>query len=514
MHECETRAEVYAHFVDRLTLSENQVARVAGGEDAFARGGLHAVVVAAEAARRVVVPDIVRVGRPVGIHRREDRTPVDGLHRLNGLGQFLGSVLDELRIFLPVVVPQIVRDAHHRLVGRLVPLTQREHGLDLDVGQAPGNRPLLDRHVHGRHGSCELVGGAIVAVHAVHGPHLRRRFVGFAERVVDVVEFAHTPVRSRDAHPGDVLPSLIRRDVLDIGGDEHVVVDARSLHEARLLAADLQQHPQPVRRVLFVRERVGANHLLVTDEFLRPVALFTSLPRGAQVVDRRWNRAREAVDGDGPDLAEAVDLGFDEPVGALADVTLDAGDPRVRRRLIGGPLGMHDVVAELATEARRFGRAVGFVAPETEEDENQQAGHGDRRDGVEVRALGEIQGDSDGASEIPPLRIGNAAAMDHSHHEQQEADRDQQREQEIEDAQVRRGVDDRLQNEEEADAKEPHHGQDRPRQHPPVSLTCRRRMLARFAHHLSLQRDPHRRGPRPLRSLLSNITSIALGCHQ
>ncbi len=50
MHEGETRAEIHVHFVDRLALGENQVALDAGGEDVFARGGLSALVVAAEAA--------------------------------------------------------------------------------------------------------------------------------------------------------------------------------------------------------------------------------------------------------------------------------------------------------------------------------------------------------------------------------------------------------------------------------------------------------------------------------
>ncbi len=249
------------------------------------------------------------------------------------------------------------------------------------------------------------MGGSIVAVHAVHVPHFRRRDFLFGEGTVDVVEFAHAPIRSRDAHPANVLPPLIHRDVLDTGGDEHVVVDAGALHEARLLTTDLQQHPQSVLRVLLVRERVGADHLLVTDEFLRPVALFTSLPRRAQVVDRRRNRAREAVDRNRPDLAKAVDLGPDEPVGALADVALDAGDPRVRRSLIGGPLGMHDGVAEFATEAHRFCCSVGFVAPEAEEHENQQAGQGDRRDGVDMRTLGEVQREADLDGGFLPLRI-------------------------------------------------------------------------------------------------------------
>ena len=51
-----------------------------------------------------------------------------------------------------------------------------------------------------------------------------------------------------------------------------------------------------------------------------------------------------------PDLSEPVELGFDEPRGAGADVALDAGDPRVRRILVGGELGLHDGVAGLAAE--------------------------------------------------------------------------------------------------------------------------------------------------------------------
>ena len=85
-------------------------------------------------------------------------------------------------------------------------------------------------------------------------------------------------------------------------------MDARALHEARLLAADLHQHAQAVRRVLLVREVVGADQLLVADELLRPVALLTGLARRAQIVDGRRNGAREAVHRDRPDLPQAGDL--------------------------------------------------------------------------------------------------------------------------------------------------------------------------------------------------------------
>ena len=58
----------------------------------LAVGGRHLVVVAPHAAWEVVVPDVVRVGLPVGVHVGEDRLAV-------GLGGEVGALGDELRIF-------------------------------------------------------------------------------------------------------------------------------------------------------------------------------------------------------------------------------------------------------------------------------------------------------------------------------------------------------------------------------------------------------------------------------
>ena len=57
-----------------------------------------------------------------------------------------------------------------------------------------------------------------------------------------------------------------------------------------------------------------------------------------------------------------------------------------------------------------------------------------------MRALGEIEGEAEGGGEILPLRIWNAAVMDETREKQEEAGCDHQRKQEIEGAQVRRGV--------------------------------------------------------------------------
>ncbi len=385
-------------------------------------------------------------------------------------------------ILLPVVAAQGVRDSHHGVLGGLVRLAQRLDGPDLDVRQARRNRALVQRHVHGGHGGAELVGRPVVAVHAVHGPHLEFRPLLVRQRDAGVVELAHAPVRPRDAHPGDVLAPLVGRDVLDRGRDQHVVVDARALHEARLLAADLQQHAQAMRRVLLVSEVVGADHLLVADELLRPVALLAGLARGAQIVDRRRNGPRVAVHRDGPDLPQAVDLGLDEPVGALADVALDAGHAGVGGDLVGGPLRMHDAVAELAAEARGLRRLVGPVAAESEQQEHERARDQHAERGVEVLALGQIELEMDVPGALLRLAPHAVAPVEEPQRNQRDAEQEDRGEEQIERAQVRSGLDHHLQGEEEHAAEQSAQRQCDSHQQQPVAPVLLVRGLVRLVH--------------------------------
>ena len=69
---------------------EHLVAGLAGGGDGRAVLRLEVPAVAAEAAREVLVPDVVRVVAPFEVHVREDVPEVDGLDRIRGL--LLGEV--------------------------------------------------------------------------------------------------------------------------------------------------------------------------------------------------------------------------------------------------------------------------------------------------------------------------------------------------------------------------------------------------------------------------------------
>ena len=101
-----------------------------------------------------------------------------------------------------------------------------------------------------------------------------------------------------------------------------MVVNAGAVHEGRLLAPDLEQHPEMVNGIVFVREVIGAVELLVADELPPPVTLLAGLARGAQVANRGGDGAGEAVPGDGPDLSQARELRADEPVRSRTDVAL------------------------------------------------------------------------------------------------------------------------------------------------------------------------------------------------
>ena len=118
-------------------------------------------------------------------------------------------------------------------------------------------------------------------------------------------------------------------------------------------SADLQQQHVGLRSIFFVVLIAGVHQELVAGETLRPVTLFAGLARRAQVLYRRWNRARIGVESNGNHLPQAGKLRPHEPSRARSDVTLDAGHARVRRILIGGVFGIHHGMARLAAEIGR-----------------------------------------------------------------------------------------------------------------------------------------------------------------
>ena len=79
----------------------------------------------------------------------------------------------------------------------------------------------------------------------------------------------------------------------------------------------------------FVGKKVGVVGVEVAVEFLRPVALFAGVLGGAEVLERGGVRPLVVVQRVGDELVGAVELGFDEPLHAGADVALDTVDPRM-----------------------------------------------------------------------------------------------------------------------------------------------------------------------------------------
>ena len=90
----------------------------------------------------------------------------------------------------------------------------------------------------------------------------------------------------------------------------------------------------------------------VADELLGPVALLAGFLGRTQVLDRRGHRARIFVERGRVELVGAGNLGFDEPVGARADVAFHARHPGVGAVLVGDQFRFHHRVAGLAAELR------------------------------------------------------------------------------------------------------------------------------------------------------------------
>ena len=105
------------------------------------------------------------------------------------------------------------------------------------------------------------------------------------------------------------------------------------------------------------------------------MALLAGFPRRAQVLDGRGHRARIKVEGHGHQLPGAGDLGFHEPVGAGADVTLSTRDPGVGRALVGGVLRFHHHVAGRSAELHRLHHVNALVGCGGQDDDIDDGQH-------------------------------------------------------------------------------------------------------------------------------------------
>src|SRR5579884_4259929 len=129
----------------------------------------------------------------------------------------------------------------------------------------------------------------VVAIDAVHPPlvgfgdffRLRRIVLGGVDR--------HLAALVRQSNPGNVLPLVIRRVVLDLVSDIHVPMDATAgWTKTWVSTAYLDEHANGSRGVVLVRAEVREGLQLSAPKLPRPVTLFTSLLRRTKICHWRW----------------------------------------------------------------------------------------------------------------------------------------------------------------------------------------------------------------------------------
>ncbi len=173
------------------------------------------VVVAAEAAGEVHVPEVVRVAAPRDLHRREDVPVVDRHESLPRPYDVIMTRAVNRRLALFV---ELVEPGHNRGVGLLLGRRgtfEQLRSLFLDErqrrGDFPGGHGLVHRFV--RHG--KRVRRPVVAIHAVHQTrlHVLQR-LGLEIHGRDALGFPKLP-QTRQKFPAP-LPAPAARTYLNI----------------------------------------------------------------------------------------------------------------------------------------------------------------------------------------------------------------------------------------------------------------------------------------------------------
>ncbi len=162
----------------------------------------------------------------------------------------------------------------------------------------------------------------VVAVDTIHDAP-RHGILGCVPGLEDL----DLPVGCRQLHIVDGFARLVGT-IANLYVRIDVPVDAGGF--ASREAADLEQNGGLQRRILFVVHVHGLDFEKVTDVSGRPVALFAGFARRAQVMDGCRDRRRVKVESYRHHLPRAGQLGLDEPVGAGADMTIGAGNARMR----------------------------------------------------------------------------------------------------------------------------------------------------------------------------------------
>src|ERR1039458_6660568 len=101
----------------------------------------------------------------------------------------------------------------------------------------------------------------------------------------------------------------------------------------------------------------------IADKFSGPVALIAGFLSRTKIFDGGRDRPWEFIEQRRINLVSARKLGAHKPGGTRADVTLCAGDARVRPLQVGSQFRLHYRVAGLAAKLNRLRELIGFVAP-------------------------------------------------------------------------------------------------------------------------------------------------------
>lgn len=288
-----------------LLLDEDGVAEVAVLRDDFAFRTDVVVVVAAKAAVEVEVADIVGMSAPVDLHFREKRQLVDVLDFIDGAMNLRLLGLAEVGVLGGIEIANGFGDALHRGTGRVVLAGERGDGLLLEEGQRDIEAVSGDGAIHGEFGGSVDVGGAVVAIDAIHAA-----LAGFGDLVpgefgVLCVILRDGALRVLDAHVSDDLAFLIGGDVGDFIGGVDVPVDALRLAGGGITAAGLDEEADLQRGVFFITVVVVKDLELGSEKLLGPVAGFAGFRGGAQVLDGSWNGPGKGIERGLENLASA-----------------------------------------------------------------------------------------------------------------------------------------------------------------------------------------------------------------
>lgn len=271
-------------------------------------------IVAAEAAGRILVTDVVGERSPIGLHFGEE---ISGEERL--------GFRDEAIEFGEGFVLRAEGGVDFAERFRFGFVAGRKDGDEVGFHPRQGVIDFSDREsvVYGGVGSLEAVGGAIMAIDTVHCA----RCVGRAALFVfgDFV-FGDLTGGIGNADPGDFETFVIGVSILDLFGGIVVSVDAGSGCFGVTGTSDFEQHADVELGVGFVGEKVRVGAIEITDLVLGPVASAAGFVGGPAIVDGGFDGAGDVVGEGAIELVDAVEFGFDVGGGAWADVAFDARD--------------------------------------------------------------------------------------------------------------------------------------------------------------------------------------------